>query len=79
MGKIKGCILTITLLSLTGCFAADKVDKAQQDYVCSERGGVNTYTRYGGGFSLKVQCKDGSYQDWLKIIIPKDKIVKQEN
>ena len=79
MSKIKHTILTITLLSLTGCFAADKVDKAQQDYVCSDRGGVNTYTRYSGGMSLKVQCKDGSYRSWFLIIIPKDKIVKQES
>jgi hypothetical protein len=79
MEKIKHTILTLTLLSLTGCFAADKVDKAQQDYVCSDRGGVNKYARNGGNASSRVQCLDGSYQDWLKIIIPKDKIVKQEN
>lgn len=78
MNKIKLTILTITLLSLTGCFAADKVDKAQQDYVCSDRGGVNKYARYEGNGSSRVQCLDGSYQDWVNIIIPKDKIVKQE-
>lgn len=76
MEKIKSCLLTLTLLSLTGCFAADKVDKAQQDYVCSDRGGVNEYI-----FSAihRVQCLDGSYHNWLDIIIPKDKLVKQEN
>ena len=79
MNKIKHTILTLTLLSLTGCFAADKVDKAQQDYVCSERGGVNAYVNYGGNASNKVQCMDGSYQGWIGIIIPKDKIVKEEN
>ena len=78
MEKIKCYIITTALLSLTGCFAADKVDKAQQEYVCADRGGVNAYTRYGGGFSLRVQCEDGSYQDWVDIIIPKDKIIKQE-
>mgnify|MGYP003632871063 CR=1 FL=1 len=75
MSKITHTILTITLLSLTGCFAADKVDKAQQDYVCSDRGGVNEYI-----FSAihKVQCLDGSYQEWVDTIIPRDRLVKQE-
>lgn len=64
-------ILTLFLLmSLSACFPPDRVDKRQQDYVCLDRGGVNTYAMYGGDASRKVQCMDGSYQMWHLAIIP---------
>lgn len=71
-------IVLCTLLCLTGCFPADRVDKAQQDYVCHERGGVSSYVRYAGQVSIKVQCMDGSYQNWLRTVIPKEHIKVKE-
>lgn len=72
-------VFTATLLGflLVGC-APTKVDKLQQDYVCKDRGGVSEgksglyYQIDAGNASNRVQCMDGSYQEWKKVIIPKE-------
>lgn len=69
-GMMSKIIMVVCLMCLSGCFTPDKVDKAQQDYVCSKKGGVNVYVRYSGNLSNKVQCMDGSYQEWIRVVIP---------
>lgn len=72
MKKIYGSVLLITIL--TGCVKPDLVDKAQQDYVCKESGGVHKYVRYGGGLSNPVRCMNGSYKKWYNVVIPLEEL-----
>ena len=52
------------LLLLTGC-EPNSLQKSQMDYVCSDRGGVYTYSRMvGGAWSSKVKCLNGQSVIW---------------
>lgn len=58
-------ILTLSfLLLLTGC-EPNSLQKSQMDYICSNSGGVYTYSKmFGRTPVLKVKCVNGKSFDW---------------
>ncbi len=67
------------LLLLTGC-EPNSLQKSQMDYVCSNRGGVYTYSRMVGGVWVsKVKCMNGQSIIWsLNQQIPEECYPKKE-
>lgn len=61
------------LVTLTGC-QPNSLHKAQQDYICSDRGGVYSYSTMLGNAPLdKVKCFNGQWVDWSTTqVIPKE-------
>ena len=54
------------LLLLTGC-EPNSLEKAQMDYVCSNQGGVYSYSNmFGERVMSFVKCKYGRSIDWNK-------------
>ncbi|AHK11430.1 hypothetical protein S140_20 [Shewanella sp. phage 1/40] len=66
-------LLMLGMLTLYGCngdVPLSAADKGIQKYVCLDKGGVSVY---GSSITL-VQCFDGSWNEWRKTVIPKDKL-----
>lgn len=74
----KGLIVS-GLFLLTGC-EPNSLQKAQMDYVCSDNGGVYTYSNmFGKTPVIKVKCVDGQSFDWgSNQQIPKEFYPKKE-
>jgi len=70
-------LLLIIVLLLTAC--EDNVFEIQRDLACKDHGGI--FTGFWGGNNFiydkgkkvhKVQCNDGTYQEYLNIVLPKE-------
>lgn len=73
-------ILTLSfLLLLTGC-EPNSLQKSQMDYVCSDNGGVYTYSKMFGNTRItKVRCMNGQSFHWsLNQQIPEEFYPKEE-
>lgn len=58
-------LIVCLCLILSGC--KGPLERAQQDYVCLDRGGVYIYV----SILFQVRCNDGSYiNDWENTILP---------
>lgn len=57
------CLLPIVLI-VSGCIP-NSLDKAKQNQVCEERGGVYGYVSE----IYKVTCRDGSLHEWDEVIL----------
>jgi hypothetical protein len=67
----KFIMTVICVLSMCGCdWGISDTDKGVQRYVCLDRGGVSDYRHKMN----KVQCLDGSWNDWRYTVIPQDKL-----
>lgn len=75
MNKI---LIVFGLLVLTGC-EPNSLEKAQQDYICSNKGGVYKYSRMIGNLGIeKVKCSNGQWVDWNTAQIIPEKFYPKE-
>ena len=65
-GEMK-ILLLVASMVLSGCFESSPIDKSRMDFVCSDKGGVY---EYGTLTHSHVQCRDGSWQGFNKVVIP---------
>lgn len=70
---IKKILCLTTLVLLTGC-EPNSLQKAQQDFVCYNRGGVYDYSSMFGNVAItEVKCFNGEWVQWSpNMIIPKE-------
>lgn len=67
------CLFLISLVALCGC-ETSPMDKARQDFVCKDSGGVYEYAPK----LAKTLCNDGVYKEWTGAVITKDFYPKKE-
>jgi hypothetical protein len=70
---MKIVLITIVALLITSCTRTN-MQKARQDFVCKDKGGVYKYANN----PFKVMCRDGIYTEWIDVTLPPEYYPKGE-
>ena len=79
-GKLLIVLLSVLLVSLSGCSDQDEMHLVQQDFACKDRGGawLNS-SKYRSVSVTSVKCNDGTWQKYNNIELPKDLWMNKAN